>query len=177
MVVGYLRLNATRNKLRNMSVEVPRGVLTCVTGVAGSGKSSLVAEFINNIGDGGGRVVFVDQKPVGRSSRSNPATYIGIFDAIRQAFADANGVSPSLFSCYSRGSCSECGGEGHVEMELSFIDDVRLECSMCRERHYRNEVLEHRYHDMTIADLLQLTVATRPASLPGWPGALTTMTR
>ena len=69
----------------------PRGLLTCFTGVAGSGKSSLIAEFTNNIGDVGGKVVFVDQRPVGRSSRSNPATYIGIFDAIRQIFADANG--------------------------------------------------------------------------------------
>ena len=152
-------VNATRNNLRNVTVEIPKGVLTCFTGVAGSGKSSLIAEFINTIGDGGGKVVFVDQKPVGRSSRSNPATYIGIFDAIRQAFAHANGVSPSLFSFNSRGSCPECRGKGHVEMELSFIDDVRLECSMCRGRRYRDEVLEHRYHGVTIADLLELTVA------------------
>ena len=115
-----------------MSVEIPKGLLTCFTGVAGSGKSSLIAEFTNNIGDVGGKVVFVDQRPVGRSSRSNPATYIGIFDAIRQIFADANGVSASLFSFNTKGSCPECGSKGHVEMELSFVDDVRLECSMCR---------------------------------------------
>lgn len=151
--------NATRNNLRNVSVEIPKGVLTCLTGVAGSGKSSLIHEFINNVRDVGGKVVSVDQTAVGRSWRSNPATYIGIFDAIRQAFAKANGVSPSLFSFNSKGSCPECRGKGHVEMELSFIDDVRLECSMCRGKRYRDEVLEHRYGGMTIADLLELTVA------------------
>ena len=141
MVVGYLRLNATRNKLRNMSVEVPKGVLTCVTGVAGSGKSSLAAEFINNIGDGGGRVVFVDQKPVGRSSRSNPATYIGIFDAIRQAFvmptgsarpssaatreAPAPNVAAKAMSRWNSpsstmsGSSAPCAGRGTTAMKSS----------------------------------------------------------
>ena len=150
--------NATRNNLRNVSVEIPKGVLTCFTGVAGSGKSSLIAEFINHIGNTGGKAVFVDQRPVGRSPRSNPATYIGIFDTIRRVFADTNGVSPSLFSFNSKGSCTQCGGKGHVKMELSFIDDIELQCSTCQGSRYRDEALEHCYHGKTIADLLELTV-------------------
>jgi len=126
--------NATTNNLRNLSVRIPKGVLTCVTGVAGSGKSSLVAELIDTLrrrpagGGRGGEVVVVDQRPVGRSSRSNPATYVGVFDPIRRAFAAANRVSPALFSFNAKGSCPECKGRGFLEVELSFLDDVRLDC-------------------------------------------------
>ena len=108
--------NATTNNLRNLCVRIPKGVLTCVTGVAGSGKSSLVAELIDTLrrrpagGGRGGEVVVVDQRPVGRSSRSNPATYVGVFDPIRRAFAAANQVSPALFSFNAKGSCPECKG-------------------------------------------------------------------
>ena len=151
-------VDATRNNLRNVSVDIPKGVLTCLTGVAGSGKSSLIAEFIGSLGDAGDKVVSIDQRPVGRSSRSIPATYIGIFDAIRRVFADANGVNPSLFSFNSGGACPECGGKGYIEMELSFIDDVQIECSTCQGRRYRNEALEARYRGKTIAQVLELTV-------------------
>ena len=138
--------NASTNNLRNLSVRIPKGVLTCVTGVtgvAGSGKSSLVAELIDTLrrrppgGRRGDEVVIVDQRPVGRSSRSNPATYVGVFDPIRRAFAAANRVSPGLFSFNARGSCPKCKGRGFLEVELSFLDDVRLECKdapICQER-------------------------------------------
>ena len=158
--------NATSNNLRNLSVRIPKGVLTCVTGVAGSGKSSLVAEFIESLrhrpagaGAGGGEAVVVDQRPVGRSSRSNPATYVGVFDSIRRAFAAANRVSPALFSFNAKGSCANCKGRGFLEVELSFLDDVRLECNICEGRRYRDDVLKMTYHGRSIHDVLEMTVA------------------
>ena len=157
--------NATSNNLRNLSVRIPQGVLTCVTGVAGSGKSSLVAELIDTLrrrpaGDGrDGEVVVVDQRPVGRSSRSNPATYVGVFDPIRKAFAAANRVSPALFSFNAKGSCPECKGRGFLEVELSFLDDVRLDCKVCEGRRYRDDVLKLTYHGRSIHDVLEMTVA------------------
>ena len=106
-------VGAGANNLRNLSVGVPNGVMTCFTGVAGSGKSSLLAEFLETIRQPGRpKAIVVDQRPVGRSSRSNPATYVGIFDAIRRVFATANGVSPSAFSFNGQGSCLECRGRG-----------------------------------------------------------------
>ena len=157
--------NATSNNLRNLSVRIPKGVLTCVTGVAGSGKSSLVAELIETLrrrpagGGRGGEVVVVDQRPVGRSSRSNPATYVGVFDPIRKAFAAANRVSPALFSFNAKGSCPECKGRGFLEVELSFLDDVRLECKVCEGRRYRDDVLKLTYHSRSIHNVLEMTVA------------------
>ena len=157
--------NATSNNLRNLSVRIPKGVLTCVTGVAGSGKSSLVAELIDILrprpagAGGGGEVVVVDQRPVGRSSRSNPATYVGVFDPIRRAFAAANRVSPALFSFNAKGSCPECKGRGFLEVELSFLDDVRLECKVCEGRRYRDDVLKLTWHGRSIHDVLEMTVA------------------
>ena len=135
--------NATSNNLRNLCVRIPKGVLTCVTGVAGSGESSLVAELIDTLrrrpagGGRGGEVVVVDQRPVGRSSRSNPATYVGVFDAIRRAFAAANRVSPALFIFNARCACPKCKGRGFLEVELSFLDDVRLDRKVCEGRRYR----------------------------------------
>ena len=153
--------NATSNNLRNLSVRIPKGVLTCVTGVAGSGKSSLVGELIDGLRPARHRdeVVVVDQRPVGRSSRSNPATYIGVFDPIRKAFAAANRVSPALFSFNAKGSCPECKGRGYLEVELSFLDDVRLDCKVCEGKRYREEVLELAYHGRSIHDVLEMTVS------------------
>ena len=157
--------NASSNNLRNLSVRIPKGVLTCVTGVAGSGKSSLVAELIDTLrhrpaGDARrGEVVVGDQRPVGRSSRSNPATYVGVFDPIRGAFAAANRVSPALFSFNAKGSCPECKGRGFLEVELSFLDDVRLDCKLCEGRRYRDDLLKLTWHGRSIHDVLEMTVA------------------
>ena len=168
--------NATSNNLRNLSVRIPEGVLTCVTGVAGSGKSSLVRELFAGLRQGPGEVsgrgedesrarrgadevVVVDQRPVGRSSRSNPATYVGVFDPIRKAFAAANRVSPALFSFNAQGSCPECKGRGFLEVELSFLDDVRLECKVCEGKRYRDDVLALTFHDRSIHDVLEMTVS------------------
>ena len=179
--------DASANNLRDLTVRIPRGVLTCITGVAGSGKSSLVAELVDTLrrrqgeerepgengghGENGGRggrerrgencrheVVVVDQRPVGRSSRSNPATYVGVFDPIRNAFAAANRVAPSLFSFNAEGSCPECKGRGYLEVELSFLDDVRLDCKVCRGRRYRDDVLELTWRGRSIHDVLEMTV-------------------
>ena len=147
--------NASANNLRNVTVRIPKGVLTCVTGVAGSGKSSLVAELVETLRD---EVVVIDQRPIGRSSRSNPVTYIGVFDAIRKAFAAANGVSPALFSFNAKGSCPECKGRGYLEVELSFLDDVRLDCKVCEGKRYREEVLALHYRGRSIHDVLEMTV-------------------
>ena len=157
--------NATSNNLCSLTVRIPKDVLTCVTGVAGSGKSSLVAELVDTLrhrpaGDGrDGEVVVVDQRPVGRSSRSNPATYVGVFDAIRRAFAAANLVSPALFSFNAQGSCPACKGRGFLEVELSFLDDVRLECKVCEGRRYRDDVLKLTYQGRSIHDVLEMTVS------------------
>ncbi len=156
--------NASANNLRNVSVRLPRGVLTCITGVAGSGKSSLVAELVDTLrrdpaeGGRGVEVVVVDQRPVGRSSRSNPATYVGVFDPVRKLFAAANRVAPSLFSFNAEGSCPECKGRGYLEVELSFLDDVRLDCKVCEGRRYRDDVLELTWRGRSIHDVLEMTV-------------------
>ncbi len=156
--------NASANNLRDVSVRIPRGVLTCITGVAGSGKSSLVAELVETLrrepGGGGsaGEAVVVDQRPVGRSSRSNPATYVGVFDPIRKVFAAANRVPPALFSFNAEGSCPECKGRGYLEVELSFLDDVRLGCKACEGRRYRDDVLKLTWRGRSIHDVLEMTV-------------------
>ena len=179
--------NARANNLRDLTVRIPKGVLTCITGVAGSGKSSLVAELVDTLrrrqgaerepGENGGRgenegrgkrgrrgenghdeVVVVDQRPVGRSSRSNPVTYVGVFDPIRKAFAAANRVPPSLFSFNAEGSCPECKGRGYLEVELSFLDDVRLDCKVCEGRRYRDDVLKLTWRGRSIHDVLEMTV-------------------
>ena len=104
-------------------------------------------------------MVVVDQRPVGRSSRSNPATCVGVFDAIRRAFAAANRVSPALFSFNAQGSCPACKGRGFLAVELSFLDDVRLDCKVCEGRRYRDDVLKLTWHGRSIHDVLEMTVA------------------
>ncbi|WP_461538610.1 ATP-binding cassette domain-containing protein [Spongorhabdus nitratireducens] len=156
--VWYIE-NATTNNLRNVTVGIPKGVLTCLTGVAGSGKSSLISEFIVMMKEPGMEgVIVIDQKPAGKTNRSNPATYIGIFDLIRSAFAETTGSSAGLFSFNSKGSCPECTGRGFVSMEMSFMDDVVLDCASCQGRRYRDDVLVHTYHDKSIHDVLEMTV-------------------
>ncbi len=150
---------ANTNNLRNVLVGIPQGVMTCITGVAGSGKSSLMAEFIvAQRRSGRRRAVVIDQRPVGRSSRSNPATYTGIFDSIRRAFASANGVAPGFFSFNAKGSCPQCKGRGFIDIELSFLDDVRVACRACEGKRYREEVLALTYRGRSIHDILEMTV-------------------
>lgn len=151
--------NANKNNLKDVSVKIPEGVLTCLTGVAGSGKSSLVEEFIDqHKKNTSKKIIVIDQKPVGRSSRSNPATYIGVFDRIRKIFAIENNVTPSLFSFNSAGACLNCKGHGFVEMELSFIDDVKIECGTCNGKRYTDDVLNLKFNKKSIHEVLTMTV-------------------
>lgn len=147
--------NATLHNLKNVSTRIPRGVLTCVTGVAGSGKSSLIhGVFLEEHRD----AICIDQSPVGRSSRSNPATYIGFFELVRREFARATAADPSLFSFNSRGACPECRGLGTISVEMSFLDEIKITCDECGGKRYTDEVLALRYRGKSIHDVLNMTV-------------------
>ena len=147
--------NATLHNLKGITVQMPKGVLVCVTGVAGSGKSSLVhGVFAKQHGD----VVVADQNPITGNSRSNPATFLGIFDQIRKTFAHATGESPSLFSFNSSGACSACKGAGVLSVEMSFLDDVRILCPKCGGKRFSDKVLSLLWNGRSIYDLLSMTV-------------------
>lgn len=147
--------DATLHNLRNVSVDIPTGVLTLVTGVAGSGKSTLINEvFLSKNPD----AIVIDQSAVGVSTRSNPATYTGIMDDVRKAFASANKVSPGLFSFNSKGACENCQGLGVVYIDLAYLDSVKLPCEVCGGRRFKEEVLEYKLNGKSIADVLEMTV-------------------
>jgi len=148
-------VNAKQNNLRNVSVDIPAGVMTVVTGVAGSGKSSLINQvFLRQHPD----AIVIDQSAVGISSRSNPATYIGIMDDIRKAFAAANKVSPSLFSFNSKGACENCQGLGVVYTDLAFLDEAKLPCEVCEGKRFKDEVLGYKLNGKSITDVLLMSV-------------------
>ncbi len=143
------------NNLKNVSVDIPIGALTLVTGVAGSGKSSLINEaFMSQYPD----AILVDQSPVGVSSRSNPATYTGMMDDLRKAFAKANQVDAGLFSFNSKGACENCGGLGVVYTDLSFFESVKSPCEVCGGKRFKDEVLAYRLNGKSIVEVLDLTV-------------------
>ncbi|MCY9590589.1 excinuclease ABC subunit UvrA [Paenibacillus chitinolyticus] len=147
--------DASLHNLRNVSVDVPTGVLTVVTGVAGSGKSTLInEEFLSRHPD----AIVIDQSAVGVSTRSNPATYTGIMDDVRKAFAAANKVSQGLFSFNSKGACENCQGLGVVYTDLSFLDSVKLPCDVCGGRRFKEEVLAYKLNGKSIAEVLEMTV-------------------
>ncbi|GAB6930876.1 excinuclease ABC subunit UvrA [Paenibacillus sp. JCM 10914] len=147
--------NASLHNLQNVSVDIPTGVLTVVTGVAGSGKSTLINEiFLSQHTD----AIVIDQSAVGVSTRSNPATYTGIMDDVRKAFASANKVSPGLFSFNSKGACENCQGLGVVYTDLSFLDSVKLPCDVCGGKRFKEEVLEYKLNGKSIAEVLEMTV-------------------
>ena len=152
----HLKLSKVNvNNLKNVSVNIPVGVLTLVTGVAGSGKSSLINEaFVSAFPE----ALVIDQSAVGVSSRSNPATYTGIMDDVRKAFAKANHVNAGLFSFNSKGACENCGGQGVVYTDLSFFETVKSPCEVCRGRRFKDEVLAYKLNGKSIAEVLDLTV-------------------
>ncbi len=147
--------NATANNLKNISVTIPKGVLTCITGVAGSGKSSLVHECFAKQHP---EAIIIDQSPIGKSSRANAATYIGVFDLIRKEFAAATKSDASLFSFNSKGACPKCNGQGVLSFELHFLDAVKTICDECEGKRYHQEVLEYKLEGYSIADILDMTV-------------------
>ena len=171
------------NNLRNVDVSIPLGTLTCVTGVSGSGKSSLVNEIIskklsaalNRARVRPGRhdrfegienldkAIVIDQSPIGRTPRSNPATYTGLFADIRDLFAatadaKARGYGPGRFSFNVKGGrCEACSGDGLVKIEMHFLPDVYVPCDVCHGARYNRETLEVRYRGKSIADVLEMT--------------------
>ena len=176
---------ARENNLKNITVEIPMGVMTVVTGVSGSGKSTLIrkilypslGKMLGVTGEATGKfdglegdyrkvtqIEMVDQNPIGKSSRSNPVTYVKAYDAIRQLFADQtlskkNGFKPAHFSFnVDGGRCENCEGEGTVKIEMQFMADLNLECEVCKGARFKKEILEVNYHDKNIAEVLDLSV-------------------
>ncbi|HKG55764.1 MAG TPA: excinuclease ABC subunit UvrA [Candidatus Limnocylindrales bacterium] len=147
--------NARLHNLRDVSVDVPLGILVAVTGVAGSGKSSLVHGCLPRTDPS---VTVIDQAAIRGSRRSNPATYTGIMDAIRTAFAKANGVKPALFSANSDGACPNCNGLGKTYTSLGFMAEVVSICEVCEGRRFTDEVLEHRLRGRNIVEVLAMPV-------------------
>ncbi len=175
---------AAENNLKNIDVEIPLGVFTCVTGVSGSGKSSLINEILykrlakelNRAKTRAGRheemlglekldkVINIDQSPIGRTPRSNPATYTGLFDMIRDVFAQTTeakvrGYQKGRFSFNVKGGrCEACSGDGIVKIEMHFLPDIYVPCEVCHGKRYNRETLEVKYKGKTISDVLEMTV-------------------
>lgn len=145
---------ADKNNLKNLSVKIPRNIMTCITGVSGSGKSSLIDVFVEQVSN----VMVIDQSPVGTSPRSNPATYTKAFDEIRKVFAQNVGLSPSQFAFNSEGACEKCKGLGYETINMHFLGDVRKICDECKGKRYKEEILQYKYKGKTIADVLNMTV-------------------
>jgi len=153
---GALRIeHASTNNLKDLTVDIPTGVLVAITGVAGSGKSSL----INGALIGRDDTVIIDQAPIRGSRRSNPATYTGLLDPIRTAFAKANGVKASLFSPNSDGACPGCNGYGVIYTDLAIMAGVAIRCEQCDGRRFTPEVLQYRLHGLAIDEVLLLDAA------------------
>ncbi|MFI5489781.1 ATP-binding cassette domain-containing protein [Micromonospora echinaurantiaca] len=152
--------DATRNNLRGVTVAVPTGVLTLLTGVAGSGKSSLAAELVAQHA-----ATVIDQSPVSTNRRSTPITYTGIAPAIRRLFAARNGVPAALFSANSTGACPDCRGLGVIHTDLAFLDGQEVVCETCQGRRFTPEVLRHTVDGLSIADVDALTVDQAVARL------------
>ena len=146
---------ATRHNLQDVDVDIPLGVLCVVTGVAGSGKSSLVHGSI----PAPAGVVSVDQAPIKGSRRSNPATYTGLLEPIRKAFAKANGVKPALFSANSEGACPNCNGAGVIYTDLAMMAGVATTCELCEGRRFDASVLEYHFGGKDISEVLAMPVA------------------
>jgi excinuclease UvrABC ATPase subunit len=146
---------ASTNNLRDVDVDIPLGVLTVLTGVAGSGKSSLIRGSVSDL-DG---VVTVDQGAIRGSRRSNPATYTGLLDPIRKAFAKANGVKPALFSANSEGACPNCNGNGVIYSDLGILAGVAVTCEVCEGKRFDASVLEYTFGGRDISEVLAMPVS------------------
>ncbi len=153
---GWYRLeHADLHNLRDLTLDLPKGVLTVIAGVAGSGKSSLMEYFCGHCGE---EPIFIGQKNIGINLRSTPATYLEIADAIRRLFAKANSVSAQLFSFNSKGACPACGGKGVIVSDMSFMDAIETECELCHGTRYARDVLAYQYQGENIAEVMDMTV-------------------
>ncbi len=167
---GVMKVRGARtHNLKNVNLDIPLGVLVVVTGVAGSGKSSLIHGSVS----GQDEVVSIDQTPIRGSRRSNPATYTGLLDPIRNAFAKANGVKPALFSANSEGACPTCNGAGVIYTDLAMMAGVTTVCEECEGRRFQASVLEYRLGGLNIAEVLGLSVEDAVVFFgPGAPNIL-----
>jgi len=148
--------NANLHNLKNVTVKIPTGVFVVVTGVSGSGKSSLINDiFVNKFSE---KVVFVDQSSVGATSRGNIATYSGSFEFIRDIMATTNKVSKALFSSNSKGACSDCEGLGYHKIDMHFMADVKTVCETCEGKKYTADTLRYQYKGKNIFEILEMTV-------------------
>jgi excinuclease UvrABC ATPase subunit len=159
---------ADSHNLRDVDVDIPLGVLVVVTGVAGSGKSSLITSSVS----GRDGVVTVDQGAIKGSRRSNPATYTGLLEPIRKAFAKANGVKPALFSANSEGACPNCNGAGVIYTDLAMMAGVAAPCEMCEGKRFLAEVLDYTFGGKDISEVLALSVADAEAFFASGDGAI-----
>lgn len=151
----YIELqNINKNNLKDVSVKIPKDILTVVTGVAGSGKSTLLREGFKNKKD----MTFINQKPVHASNRSNLLTYMNLFDEVRTFFSRHTGIEKGMFSYNSTGACPECNGKGIIKTELAFMGDFSQVCEECNGTRYRQEALDAKVEGYSIADVLSLTV-------------------
>ncbi|TAH79414.1 excinuclease ABC subunit UvrA [Bacillus subtilis] len=150
----FLIENATINNLKEISVSIPKGVLTVVSGVAGSGKSSLIREFVTRYPES----IVINQKTIGTSSRSTPATYTGAMDEIRKLFAKENGVGPEWFSSNSKGACPVCNGKGEIKPDVAFADAVAITCEECGGGRFNSKALSYKYAGKNIKEVLALTI-------------------
>lgn len=152
---SFVLEHVSRNNLKDVSVEIPKGILTAVTGVAGSGKSSLIRqEFVERYPD----CIVIDQKPIGTSARSTPATYTGVMDDIRKLFAKENGVSVQWFSFNSKGACPVCKGKGEILPDVAFADPVAILCEECMGKRYNPTALSYPYQGKNIEEVMSLTI-------------------
>lgn len=142
------------NNITNLDIKIPLNMLTCITGVSGSGKSSLIRYLIQN----DNRLIKIGKENIGLSSRSNVATYTKVFDIIRSIFANENNVSASEFSFNSTGACPKCNGTGTLKMDMHFLGDVTQVCDVCHGKRYKEEVLKYLYKGKNIFDVLEMTV-------------------
>lgn len=143
------------HNLKDVSVKIPLNVITVITGVAGSGKSSLMTAFSEKYAD---KVIKVDQKPITATGRSTPASYLGFMDEIRKVFASANNMTESMFSFNSLGACPHCKGKGVIVTELAYMDPIVTNCEACNGTRYASEVLTYKYQDRNIIEVLAMTV-------------------